>query len=248
MNTHSAEEIVDTLPKEFISGDREIYVKAVQNAKPIFGVDGKFSETDTQTPLAVLKSFNERIIQLGMLVFILGGWQLDVTVGFIDVRLLLSCSLPPTSSTRFRALARSRAVVEGGACGYARLLRHVLQRHAGRARSEPGRAFANARTLGAKRSDLLRHAYFPAAASWILIVAAHVRRLRGGRRHHRRISGRLRWPRLPDRAARRATSMRSACSRASSSSRCSFLSSIELWMFWRERLIKWRQNAAKRAA
>ncbi|NEH39218.1 ABC transporter substrate-binding protein, partial [Rhizobium ruizarguesonis] len=61
MNTHSAEEIVDKLPKEFISGDRDTYVKAVQNAKPIFSVDGKFSEADTQTPLAVLKSFNEKV-------------------------------------------------------------------------------------------------------------------------------------------------------------------------------------------
>jgi NitT/TauT family transport system substrate-binding protein len=61
MNTHSAEEIVEKLPKEFISGDRDTYVKAVQNAKPIFSVNGKFSETDTQTPLAVLKSFNEKV-------------------------------------------------------------------------------------------------------------------------------------------------------------------------------------------
>jgi len=61
MNTHSAEEIVEKLPEEFISGDRDTYVKAVQNAKPIFSVDGKFSETDTQTPLAVLKSFNEKV-------------------------------------------------------------------------------------------------------------------------------------------------------------------------------------------
>ncbi|TAU37943.1 transporter substrate-binding domain-containing protein [Rhizobium leguminosarum] len=61
MNTHSAEEIVEKLPKEFISGDRDTYVKAVQNAKPIFSVDGKFSEIDTQTPLAVLKSFNEKV-------------------------------------------------------------------------------------------------------------------------------------------------------------------------------------------
>lgn len=61
MNTHSAEEIVEKLPKEFISGDRDTYVKAVQNAKPIFSVDGRFSETDTQTPLAVLKSFNEKV-------------------------------------------------------------------------------------------------------------------------------------------------------------------------------------------
>lgn len=61
MNTHSAEEIVEKLPKEFISGDRGTYVKAVENAKLIFSVDGKFSETDTQTPLAVLKSFNEKV-------------------------------------------------------------------------------------------------------------------------------------------------------------------------------------------
>ncbi|MBP1857835.1 ABC transporter substrate-binding protein [Rhizobium herbae] len=61
MNTHSAEEIVEKLPKEFISGDRDTYVKAVQNAKPIFSVDGTFSQTDTQTPLAVLKSFNEKV-------------------------------------------------------------------------------------------------------------------------------------------------------------------------------------------
>ncbi|TAX09698.1 ABC transporter substrate-binding protein [Rhizobium leguminosarum] len=61
MKNHSAEEIVEKLPKEFVSGDRETYVKAVENAKPIFSVDGKFSETDTQTPLAVLKSFNEKV-------------------------------------------------------------------------------------------------------------------------------------------------------------------------------------------
>ncbi|MGO7169490.1 ABC transporter substrate-binding protein [Rhizobium leguminosarum] len=61
MNTHSAEEIVEKLPKEFISGDRATYVKAVQNAKPIFSVDGKFNEADTQTPLAVLRSFNEKV-------------------------------------------------------------------------------------------------------------------------------------------------------------------------------------------
>ncbi len=57
----SAEEIVEKLPKEFISGDRETYVKAVQNAKPIFSVGGKFNDTDVQTPLAVLKSFNEKV-------------------------------------------------------------------------------------------------------------------------------------------------------------------------------------------
>jgi len=61
MNTHSAEEIVEKLPKEFISGDRETYIKAVQNAKAIFSTDGKFDEEDTETPLVVLKSFNKKV-------------------------------------------------------------------------------------------------------------------------------------------------------------------------------------------
>lgn len=61
MNSHSAEEIVDKLPKEFISGDRDTYVKAVENAKAIFSKDGRINEEDIKTPLAVLKSFNEKV-------------------------------------------------------------------------------------------------------------------------------------------------------------------------------------------
>lgn len=61
MNSHSAEEIVDKLPKEFISGDRDTYVKAVEKTKAIFSKDGRISEEDIKTPLAVLKSFNEKV-------------------------------------------------------------------------------------------------------------------------------------------------------------------------------------------
>lgn len=61
MNSHSAEEIVDKLPKEFISGDRDTYIKAVENAKAIFSKDGRIDEEDIKTPLAVLKSFNEKV-------------------------------------------------------------------------------------------------------------------------------------------------------------------------------------------
>ncbi|MFC3164917.1 ABC transporter substrate-binding protein [Ciceribacter thiooxidans] len=61
MNSHSAEEIVDKLPKEFISGDRDTYIKAVENAKAIFSKDGRISAEDIKTPLAVLKSFNEKV-------------------------------------------------------------------------------------------------------------------------------------------------------------------------------------------
>ncbi|RUV67675.1 MULTISPECIES: ABC transporter substrate-binding protein [unclassified Mesorhizobium] len=61
MDSHSAEEIVEKLPKEFISGDRETYIRAVENAKAIFSKDGLISEENVKTPLAVLKSFNEKV-------------------------------------------------------------------------------------------------------------------------------------------------------------------------------------------
>ncbi|TPE46983.1 ABC transporter substrate-binding protein [Amaricoccus solimangrovi] len=58
---HSAKEIVAALPEDFISGDKETYTRAVENARPIFSPDGRFDETDVRTPLAVLKSFNEKV-------------------------------------------------------------------------------------------------------------------------------------------------------------------------------------------
>ncbi|RWO03602.1 MAG: transporter substrate-binding domain-containing protein [Mesorhizobium sp.] len=61
MDSHSAEEIVEKLPKEFISGDRETYIRAVENAKAIFSKYGLISEENVKTPLAVLKSFNEKV-------------------------------------------------------------------------------------------------------------------------------------------------------------------------------------------
>lgn len=61
MSEHSAEEIVETLPAEYISGDRETYIRAVENAKAIFSEDGLFNAEDTETPLRVLKTFNESV-------------------------------------------------------------------------------------------------------------------------------------------------------------------------------------------
>jgi NitT/TauT family transport system substrate-binding protein len=61
MNEHSAEEIVAQLPDDFVSGDKATYIKAVENAKAIFSVDGKFVPADLETPLAVLRTFNESV-------------------------------------------------------------------------------------------------------------------------------------------------------------------------------------------
>ncbi|MDQ0564122.1 NitT/TauT family transport system substrate-binding protein [Rhizobium mesoamericanum] len=61
MKDHSAEEIVAQLPDDFVSGDKQTYIKAVENAKAIFSQDGRFTPADLEVPLAVLKSFNESV-------------------------------------------------------------------------------------------------------------------------------------------------------------------------------------------
>lgn len=61
MKDHSAEEIVEKLPPEFISGDRETYIKSVENARPIFSANGVMNEAAVKTPLDVLKTFNEKV-------------------------------------------------------------------------------------------------------------------------------------------------------------------------------------------
>ncbi|UNK43920.1 ABC transporter substrate-binding protein [Luteimonas sp. S4-F44] len=55
---HSAEEIVAALPDKYVSGDREIYAKAVEAARAIFTRDGRFNPEDLRTPLMVLREFN----------------------------------------------------------------------------------------------------------------------------------------------------------------------------------------------
>ncbi len=61
MREHSAEEIVEKLPDDFVSGDKATYIKAVENAKAIFSQDGRFVPADLETPLAVLKTFNDSV-------------------------------------------------------------------------------------------------------------------------------------------------------------------------------------------
>lgn len=61
MQGHSPEEIVDVLPKDFITGDRATYIKAVTNAMPIFSKDGMIDPETITTPLEVLKTFNDKV-------------------------------------------------------------------------------------------------------------------------------------------------------------------------------------------
>ena len=63
MHNHTANEIVDAMPKDFVSGDKETFIKAVDNARPIFSQDGVINKTDIKVPLEVLKTFNPSVSQ-----------------------------------------------------------------------------------------------------------------------------------------------------------------------------------------
>jgi len=63
MAASSAEEIVESMPADFIVGDKATYIKAVENARDIFSKDGLIDSHNVETPLAVLKSFNERVAE-----------------------------------------------------------------------------------------------------------------------------------------------------------------------------------------
>ena len=50
IQAHTAKDIVAHLPKTFVSGNRDTYIKAVGNAKQIFSPDGEFDPATTSRP------------------------------------------------------------------------------------------------------------------------------------------------------------------------------------------------------
>ncbi|AYG69730.1 MULTISPECIES: ABC transporter substrate-binding protein [unclassified Rhizobium] len=61
INTHSAAEIADKMPKDFYVGDKEGYVKALENGKAMFTPDGVMPEDGPKTVLAVLSEFSKNV-------------------------------------------------------------------------------------------------------------------------------------------------------------------------------------------
>jgi sulfonate transport system substrate-binding protein len=59
INTHSAEEIADKMPKEFYVGDKDLYVKGLADGKGMFTADGKMPAGGPETVLAVLSAFKK---------------------------------------------------------------------------------------------------------------------------------------------------------------------------------------------
>jgi NitT/TauT family transport system substrate-binding protein len=61
INTHSAADIADKMPKDFYVGDKEGYVKALADGKSMFTADGVMPAGGPETVLAVLSGFNKNV-------------------------------------------------------------------------------------------------------------------------------------------------------------------------------------------
>ena len=61
INTHSAEEITEKMPKDFYVGDKESYIKGLADGKGMFTADGVMPAGGPETVLAVLGSFSKNV-------------------------------------------------------------------------------------------------------------------------------------------------------------------------------------------
>jgi NitT/TauT family transport system substrate-binding protein len=61
IQSHSAAEITDKMPKDFYVGDKEGYVKALADGKAMFTSDGVMPEGGPQTVLTVLSGFSKNL-------------------------------------------------------------------------------------------------------------------------------------------------------------------------------------------
>ncbi|EJJ25551.1 ABC transporter substrate-binding protein [Rhizobium sp. CF142] len=61
INTHSAADIADKMPKDFYVGDKDGYIKALDGGKGMFTPDGVMPEDGPKTVLAVLSEFSKNV-------------------------------------------------------------------------------------------------------------------------------------------------------------------------------------------
>jgi NitT/TauT family transport system substrate-binding protein len=61
INTHTGAEIADKMPKDFYAGDKDGYVKALDNGKAMFTADGVMPAGGPETVLAVLSGFSKNV-------------------------------------------------------------------------------------------------------------------------------------------------------------------------------------------
>ncbi|WDZ94954.1 ABC transporter substrate-binding protein [Herbaspirillum sp. WKF16] len=61
INTHSAEQIADKMPKDYYGNNKPLYVQALNNSLPMYSPDGKMPKGGPETVLAVLSGFNPNV-------------------------------------------------------------------------------------------------------------------------------------------------------------------------------------------
>ncbi|AMO99791.1 NMT1-like family protein [Collimonas arenae] len=61
INTHSAAEIADKMPKDYYGNNKPMYVQALQNSLPMFSPDGRMPAGGPETVLQVLSGFNPNV-------------------------------------------------------------------------------------------------------------------------------------------------------------------------------------------
>lgn len=61
INTHSAAEIAEKMPKDYYGSDKDLYVKALQGSLPMYSVDGKMPAGGAETVLKVLSEFSPNV-------------------------------------------------------------------------------------------------------------------------------------------------------------------------------------------
>ncbi|MFS2136246.1 ABC transporter substrate-binding protein [Duganella sp. Dugasp56] len=61
INTHSAVEITEKMPKSFYVGDKDSYVKALEGGKAMFTIDGMMPQGGPETVLAVLSGYSKNL-------------------------------------------------------------------------------------------------------------------------------------------------------------------------------------------
>jgi NitT/TauT family transport system substrate-binding protein len=61
MAAHTPEEITDKMPKDYLAGERDLYVKGLREGRPQFSADGRMPEGAPENVLAVLKAFSPSV-------------------------------------------------------------------------------------------------------------------------------------------------------------------------------------------
>jgi len=59
--THSPEEITDQMPKDYLAGDRDLYVQGLKEGKAMFSPDGMMPQGAADSVLSVLSAFNPSV-------------------------------------------------------------------------------------------------------------------------------------------------------------------------------------------